>query len=127
MKEQCFKCLFRVMLTLLSWRIAWKIGRSDRLNQLLTTRENIIIFGVLSDRPFCVYHFIGTEFKKLKQTSSEPTLTILFASAEVAIKTVLSRDLNRFMAAIQNRDIVVTGDYSQMMWFISVMKAALRR
>lgn len=53
---------------------------------------------------------------------AKPDLDLHFATNEVAFRLLTTGDANSFMAAMQQQEVKVTGDYSLLMWFMSIGK-----
>lgn len=53
---------------------------------------------------------------------AQPDVTLQFATDDVAYRLLTTGDANSFMAAMQQQEVQVTGDYSLLMWFMSVGK-----
>lgn len=51
---------------------------------------------------------------------STPSMTLHFASDEVGFNVLSSTDKAAFMTAMQTGDVKVTGDFSLLMWFMSI-------
>src|SRR5690554_2200994 len=52
----------------------------------------------------------------------EPAFTISFKDAQTGLRSVTSKDKNAFMKGIQEKDIVISGDLSLLMWFQGITK-----
>ncbi|MFY9180573.1 MAG: helicase [Venatoribacter sp.] len=53
---------------------------------------------------------------------NHPAFTISFKDADTGVRILTSKDKNAFMRGIQEKDIVITGDLSLVMWFQSISK-----
>lgn len=51
-----------------------------------------------------------------------PSFGLSFKDADTGLRILTDKDKNAFMKGIQNKDIVVTGDLSKLLWFQSVSK-----
>lgn len=51
---------------------------------------------------------------------STPSMTLHFGSDEVGFNVLSSTDKAAFMTAMQTGDVKVTGDFSLLMWFMSI-------
>ncbi|WP_396588021.1 helicase [Bermanella sp. R86510] len=54
--------------------------------------------------------------------TSDPTFTLDFKDAEAGLSILTAKDKNAFMAGIQNKDLVIKGDFSEVMWFQGLTK-----
>lgn len=52
----------------------------------------------------------------------KPDLNLHFADNDVAFRLLTTGEANSFMAAMQKQEVKVTGDYSLLMWFMSIGK-----
>lgn len=53
---------------------------------------------------------------------NDPAFTIAFKNADTGLRILTSKDKNAFMKGIQDKDIIISGDLSLVMWFQSVSK-----
>ena len=63
--------------------------------------------------------------KKVKtkgKAHKEPKFTISFKDAETGLAILTSKDKNAFMKGIQDKNIVISGDLSLVMWFQGISK-----
>lgn len=51
---------------------------------------------------------------------STPSMTLHFASDEIGFNVLSSTDKAAFMTAMQTGDVKVVGDFSLLMWFMSI-------
>lgn len=69
------------------------------------------------------HYLVGDKQIKSKRGQYEkPAFTISFKDAETGLRILTSKDKNAFMKGIQEKDIVITGDLSLVMWFQSISK-----
>lgn len=54
--------------------------------------------------------------------AKEPTFTLTFKTPEVAMSILTAKDKQAFMMGIQNKDLVISGDFSEVMWFQGLTK-----
>ncbi|EAT13064.1 hypothetical protein [Bermanella marisrubri] len=52
----------------------------------------------------------------------EPTFALDFKDAAAGLSILTAKDKNAFMAGIQNKDLVIKGDFSEVMWFQGLTK-----
>lgn len=53
---------------------------------------------------------------------SEPSFTLSFKDAATGFSILTAKDPNAFMAAMQNQDLVIDGDFNEVMWFQGLTK-----
>jgi len=54
--------------------------------------------------------------------TKEPTFTLTFKDAQAGMSILTAKDKNAFMAGIQNKDLVISGDFGEVMWFQGLTK-----
>ena len=54
--------------------------------------------------------------------TKEPTFTLSFKDAAAGLSILTAKDKNAFMAGIQNKDLVISGDFGEVMWFQGLTK-----
>jgi hypothetical protein len=54
--------------------------------------------------------------------TNEPTFTLTFKDAQAGMSILTAKDKNAFMAGIQNKDLVISGDFGEVMWFQGLTK-----
>lgn len=52
----------------------------------------------------------------------KPDLGLHFANDLVGFRLLTTGDANSFMAAVQQQEVTVTGDYALLMWFMAIGK-----
>lgn len=57
-----------------------------------------------------------------RKAHANPAFTISFKNADTGLRILTSKDKNAFMKGIQDKDIMISGDLSLVMWFQSVSK-----
>lgn len=54
--------------------------------------------------------------------TAEPTFTLSFKDAAAGMTILTAKDQNAFMTGIQNKDLVISGDFAEVMWFQGLTK-----
>lgn len=69
-------------------------------------------------------HFIVKDNKVSSKSglTAEPTFSLKFKDAPTALNVFTSKDKTAFMAAIQNKELVIGGDFKEVMWFQGLTK-----
>lgn len=57
-----------------------------------------------------------------RRAHKKPAFIISFKDAQTGLRIMTSKDKNAFMKGIQEKDIVISGDLSLVMWFQSISK-----
>lgn len=113
-----------VLLYGLGLRLMWLDNHDDeKFNKLITDKNIAILFK--SDSMARYYRFHDGHFGQASGEPKEADLTITFSDSLMGAKILAKGDLASLMTAIQNGDVVVTGDYKLVMWFASIAKYAV--
>lgn len=107
----------------LGLRLAWLDSHDDDKFKKLIANKNIAIL-FKSDGMARYYRFHDGHFGQASGESKDTDLTITFKDSLMGAKLLAKGDLASLMTAIQNGDVVVTGDYKLVMWFASIAKHA---
>jgi len=62
---------------------------------------------------------------KVKSSSGlakEPTFALTFKDAQTALSILTAKDKKAFMVGIQNKDLVISGNFAEVMWFQGLTK-----
>ena len=89
-----------------------KLDGKDFVFQLQTSDESIV-------RHYKVAH---KQIKSRGRSHYQPAFVISFKDPATGLRILTSKDKNAFMKGIQEKDIVITGDLSLVMWFQSISK-----
>lgn len=70
-------------------------------------------------------HFIIKDSKVQSKSGlqEKPSLGLVFKDADTALAVMTSKDKNAFMKAVQEKDLMVKGDFSLLMWFMGLVKS----
>lgn len=68
------------------------------------------------------FHVHHNRVQSRSAVHERPDLTLQFASDEVGLRLLTRGDANGFMAAVQQQEVTVSGDYALLMWFMSIGK-----
>lgn len=71
-----------------------------------------------------VRHYVikDQKVKSKGRAHAEPAFTISFKDAETGLGIMTAKDKNAFMKGIQDKNIVISGDFSLVMWFQGIVK-----
>lgn len=69
-------------------------------------------------------HYVirNNKVKTKGKAHASPAFTISFKDAETGLRIMTAKDKNAFMKGIQDKDIVISGDFSLVMWFQGISK-----
>lgn len=115
---------FWILLFLLGWRMRWLAKHNDAFKSKLGEKNAIIQFRTEDGK---VARHIIVQQQMLQSISglhSEPTMCLAFKDAKYAFGLILktARDRMAIMKAMGSRDVVVTGEAQDMMWFMGLFK-----
>jgi len=68
------------------------------------------------------YVIADNRIRSKGRSHNDPAFTIAFKNADTGLRILTSKDKNAFMKGIQDKDIIISGDLSLVMWFQSVSK-----
>ncbi len=54
--------------------------------------------------------------------TKEPTFTLTFKDAATGMSILTAKDKNAFMSGIQSKDLVIGGNFAEVMWFQGLTK-----
>lgn len=126
MKDLFYRWVFSVLMWALTFKISRALAKNKKVKALAADRKSTIVLGVNNSRLSRVFNFDTGCLSAHAHRSDGARVEVSFISAQVAVKTFLSGTMNGFMRGIQNKSIVVSGDYMQMIWFSSLVKAVLK-
>lgn len=69
-------------------------------------------------------HFIVKDetVRSKRGLAKTPTFSLIFKDAATALNVMTSKDKTAFMKAIQDKDLVISGDFKEVMWFQGLTK-----
>ena len=79
----------------------------------------------ISSQEGATRHYIikGGQVKSRSGGIDNKSFEITFKNSEIGFKTLTAKNAQlAFMKGIQDKDIVITGDFSKVMWFQGIMK-----
>lgn len=113
---------FRLLLWALSLLMKKAAKKNPNFQQQIAGKD--IGFQIQTADGAIVRQFViaNERVKSRAKALSEPAFTIAFKDQDTGVRIMTSKDKNAFMKAIQEKDIQVSGDLSQFMWFQGAMK-----
>lgn len=115
---------FWFLLLVLGWRMRWLAKNNSAFQEKLEDKNIVLQFRTESGSVSRYYIMRNMAVVPCGGMHPQPDMCMSFKSAKYAFKTIMnaSKDKSAFMVGMAARDIVVTGDAQEMMWFMSLMK-----
>lgn len=115
---------FWFLLLVLGWRMRWLAKHNDAFKEKLEEKDMILQFRTESGKVARYYIFKDQSVRPCGGMHPKPDMCMSFKDAKYAFDTIMnaSKDKMAFMKGMGSKDIVVTGDPQEMMWFMSLMK-----
>jgi len=82
------------------------------------------VFQIQTEDKKTVRHFVVKDGKIRSKGKAHPApaFTISFVTAHKGLKIMTAKDRNAFMRGIQEKDILLSGDLTKLMWFQGITK-----
>lgn len=115
---------FWFLLVILGWRMRWLGNNNDGFKEKLEGKDVVLQFRTEKGNVARHYIIRNMSVRPCGGIHSDPSMCMSFKDAEYAYKTITraSKDKTAFMEGMGNKDIIVSGDPQEMMWFMSLMK-----
>lgn len=115
---------FWFLLLVLGWRMRWLAKNNDAFKEKLENKDVVLQFRTENGRIARYYQIKNNRIAPFGGIHPRPQMGMSFRDAEYAYKTIMSasKDKMAFMKGMGSKDIVVTGDAQEMMWFMSLIK-----
>ncbi|WP_330927265.1 helicase [Candidatus Sororendozoicomonas aggregata] len=111
---------------LLLWLLGLLMKRASRKNQKFIKKlEGQDLTFQISSQDGPVRHYVVKDQQVSSHSGqfASPAFEIAFASADAGFKTLTAKNAQlAFMKGIQNKQIVISGDYTKAIWFQSIVK-----
>lgn len=116
-----------VLLTALGYRLIYlaQQGNHDAFNRLTQGKSVTIQFASQEGVKRC-FIFQDERIGQAPIMADNPDLTITFKDNTQSVKLLAKLDTAILMKAIQEGDITVTGDYKLPLWFVQLIKTAVK-
>ena len=115
---------FWFLLLVLGWRMRWRANNNDAFKEKLEGKDIVLLFRTENGK--VARHFIiqNLQVQPRGGLHPKPDMCMSFRDADYAYQTIMSasRDKMVFMNGMGSKDIVVTGEPQEMMWFMSLIK-----
>ncbi|AWT49889.1 hypothetical protein DLE54_10495 [Psychrobacter sp. YP14] len=111
------------LLAAVGYRLAM-LAKSDDPNiaKILNDRKVSIELGSKADGVARYYVFDNGSFNQYSGSANNPSLRIDFKDSMTGVKLLTGGNVAAFMTAIQDKELVMEGDYSLLMWFNQLAK-----
>lgn len=115
---------FWILLLLLGWRMRWLANHNDAFKDKLTGKDTVLQLRTASGKVARYYVIKDEQVTPHGGVHPKPTICLSFRDAKYAYETIMKagKDQMVFMKGMGTKDIVVTGDPAEMMWFMSLMR-----
>lgn len=115
---------FWFLLLILGWRMRWLANHNDAFKEKLEEKDTILQFRTESGKVARYYIIRDLKVKPFAGIHPKPNMCMSFKDAAYAYSTIMnaSKDKMAFMKGMGTKDIVVTGEAQEMMWFMSLIK-----
>lgn len=88
--------------------------------------KQLVLQFVSNDGVARFFEFNDGKISQTLGTHPSPNLTILFKDSTKGAKLLARADTASLMKAIQDGEVVVTGDYKLVLWFAGIVKIAIK-
>jgi len=115
---------FWILLLILGWRMRWLAKNNDAFKDKLENKDTVLQLRTASGKVARYYVIRDLTVTPHGGVHAKPTICLSFRDAKYAYETIMKagKDQMIFMKGMGTKDIVVTGDPAEMMWFMSLMK-----
>lgn len=107
----------RMILWALGYMMKRAARKSDDVQKKIEGKQ--LSFLIQTDDQRLARHYIIADGKADSHSGviDSPAFTLSFKDAQTGVRILTDRDKNAFMKAIQDKDLTVTGDFAELMWF----------
>lgn len=113
---------FRALL----WALGLMMRRAARKNsdfqEQLKSKDFVFQLQTVDEKIVRQYKISDQQIKSRGRSHHSPAFVISFKDAATGLRILTSKDKNAFMKGIQEKDIIISGDLSLVMWFQSISK-----
>lgn len=112
-----------VLLAAIGYRLSMLASSSDDEVQALFTDKKVTIEFASEESDVARYYtFDNGKFSQASGHADAADLTVKFKDSMTGVKLLTQGSLPAFMTAVQEKNLSIDGDYSQLMWFNKVAK-----
>ena len=115
---------FWLILLVLGWRLRWLAWRNAEFRAKLAGKDMVMQWRTNAGAPARWFHFRPDRIVARPGLHPSPTVTLGFEDAQYAVDTLMEAGKNQmvFMMGMQQGKIKISGDATQLMWFMTLMK-----
>lgn len=115
---------FWFLLLVLGWRMRWLAKNDDAFRGKLENKNTILQFRTENGKVARYFIIQNERVKPCAGLHPKPDMCMTFKNAEYAYNTIMNvkTDKMAFMKGMGTKDIVVTGEAQEMMWFMSLIR-----
>lgn len=115
---------FWLILLVLGWRLRWLAWRNAEFRGKLAGKDMVMQWRTKAGAPARSFHFLPDRIVARSGLHPNPTVTLSFEDAPYAVQTLMQagKDQMVFMTGMQQGKIIIGGDASQLMWFMTLMR-----
>lgn len=115
---------FWILLLILGWRMRWLAKNNENFRDKLQNKDIVLQLQTASGKVARHYIIRDQRVVPVGGLHDKPTINLSFRDALYAYETIMKagKDPMVFMKGMGSKDIVVSGDPADMMWFMSLMK-----
>lgn len=113
---------FRMLLWALGYMMKKNAKNNPDFRQQLDNQNFAFQLQTADEKIVRHYAIADQAVKNKGKAHADPAFTISFKDADTGLAILTSKDKNAFMKGIQDKDIVIAGDFAKVMWFQGISK-----
>lgn len=113
---------FRALLWALGLMMRRSARKSSDFQKQLEGKDFVFQLQTNDEKIVRQYKIANQQIKSRGRSHHAPAFVISFKDAATGLRIMTSKDKNAFMKGIQEKDIIISGDLSLVMWFQSISK-----
>jgi len=115
---------FWLLLLVLGWRMRWLANNNDAFRDKLENKDIVLQFRTENGKVARYYIIRDCQVKPCGGLHAKPNMCMSFRDADYAYSTIMNvrNDKMAFMKGMGTKDITVTGEAQEMMWFMSLIR-----
>lgn len=113
---------FKAMLWLLGFLLRKAARKNPDFQKQLEGKNFVFQLQTQDGKAVRSYRIAEQQIRSRGRAHRSPAFSISFKDAQTGLRILTSKDKNAFMKGIQDKDILIKGDLSLVMWFQSISK-----
>ena len=115
---------FWFLLLVLGWRMRWLANNNDAFKEKLEEKDTVLQFRTESGKVARYFVIRDQKVKPCGGIHPKPNMCMSFKDAQYAFKAIMNvkKDKMAIMKGMGTKEIVVTGEAQEMMWFMGLVK-----